>query len=34
MFIRNLPISTTEDDLFKYFSRQGKIKFVKICKNK
>lgn len=34
MFLRNLPVSTTEDDLFKHFNKQGKIKFVKICKNK
>lgn len=34
IFIRNIPISTNEKDLFKHFVRYGKIEFVKIVKNK
>ena len=34
IFIRNVPISLTEQDLFKHFKKYGKMQFVKVVMNK
>ena len=34
LFIRNVPMDSTEKDLFRFFRKYGMIEYVKICKDK
>ena len=34
LFIRNIPMDSTEKDLFRFFRKYGMIEYVKICKDK
>lgn len=34
LFVRNIPMDSTEKDLFRFFRRHGTIEYVKLCKDK
>jgi len=34
IFIRNIPMDSTEKDLYRFFRKHGEIEYVKICRDK
>ena len=34
LFIRNIPMDSTEKDLYRFFRKHGEIEYVKICRDK
>lgn len=34
LFVRNIPMDSTEKDLFRFFRGHGTIEYVKLCKDK